>query len=171
VTTAIRETRTPETGHLASEMTASPRFARRVRRLVAVSSIMLGLITLLAALSPQSKPLALGLLVAGWILMPTTLDMSVQRPRLRYGLSVPAALVAAGLISVATSSPGWSMATVGWWLLTVGVLFGGTLGMWFWYRWMPVPHDLDNPFSVRRGTLIVVHVGLILVGIVLIILG
>ena len=132
---------------------------------------MLGVITLLAALSPQSKPLALGLLVAGWILMPTTLDLSVQRPRLRYALAVPAALVAAGLISVATSSPGWSMATIGWWLLTAGVLFGGTLGMWFWYRWMPVPHDLDNPFSVRRATLIVVHVGMILVGITLIILG
>lgn len=171
MTTTINRTITTTETRTPTEMSVDAHFARRVRRLVAISSIMLGVITLLAALSPESEPFAIGLLVAGWILMPTMLDVSVERPRLRYMLMLPATLVAAGLISVASSAPGWSIVTAGWWLVTVGVLFGGGLGMWFWYRWIPVPRDLDNPFSLRRATLIVIHVTLIVAGMSLIIFG
>jgi hypothetical protein len=76
-------TRTLDTTRGPTELTSDLRFSGRVRRLVAVSSIMLGVITLLAALSPESTPLSIGLLVSGWILMPTLLDASVTRPRLR----------------------------------------------------------------------------------------
>lgn len=132
---------------------------------------MLGVITLLAALSPESKPVAIGLLVAGWILMPTLLDASVNRPRLRYLLALPAMLVTVGLVMVAVSMGGWSITTAGWWLLTIGVILGGGLGSWFWYRWMPVPDSLDDPFAPWRIALIVAHIALVVFGMALIIFG
>jgi hypothetical protein len=52
-------------------------------------------------------------------------------------------------------------------LVTAGVLLGGVLGLWFWYRLLPVPAALDDPFSRGRWTLIAVHVSLIVVGLVL----
>jgi hypothetical protein len=164
-------TRTLDTTRGPTELTSDLRFSGRVRRLVAVSSIMLGVITLLAALSPESTPLSIGLLVSGWILMPTLLDASVTRPRLRYLLALPAMLVTVGLIIVALGMDAWSAATAGWWLLTIGVLFGGGLGSWFWYRWMPVPEQLDDPFAPRRIALIVTHIALVVVGMALIIFG
>jgi hypothetical protein len=51
------------------------------------------------------------------------------------------------------------------------VLFGGGLGSWFWYRWMPVPEQLDDPFAPRRIALIVTHIALVVVGMALIIFG
>jgi hypothetical protein len=39
------------------------------------------------------------------------------------------------------------------------------LGAWFWFRWLPVPRSLHNPFAPGRWVLIGVHVGMIIVGI------
>jgi hypothetical protein len=41
------------------------------------------------------------------------------------------------------------------------------LGLWFWYRLLPVPASLDDPFSPGRWTLIAVHIAAIVVGVVL----
>lgn len=113
--------------------------------------------------------MAINLLAAGWLLMPTLLFASIDRPKLRSLLTLPATLVAAGLVIVATGGEGDSMFIAGWWTITAGVLFGGGLGAWFWYRWMPIPKALDDPFSVGRMALITFHVTLILVGIGLVI--
>lgn len=134
-----------------------------------VSGIMLGLITLLAALSADASPLVVAALSLGWILMPTLLHISMARPRARYLLALPATLVAVGLLSLASNLDAGSVVVSGWWLVTAGVLFGGGLGTWFWYRIMPVPESLDDPFSIGRITLIAIHVALILVGLGLVI--
>lgn len=146
------------------ELSDDPRFRGRIRRLVVVSTVMLGSITLLAALSTEAPPLVIGLLAAGWLLMPTLLHASIDRPRLRYLLALPACLVAAGLLLVATGIDDGGMAAAGWWSITAGVLLGGGLGTWFWYRWMPVPNWLDDPFSPGRITLIAIHIALVLIG-------
>lgn len=151
------------------EMSTDRRFLGRLRRLVVVSSAMLGLIALLAALSTEAPPLVLGLLASGWILMPVLLFTSISRPRIRYLLALPATLVALGLVFVALDFQGDPIALVGWWLITAGVLFGGGLGTWFWYRWMPVPQALDDPFSPGRIALIAVHIALVVVGVALVI--
>lgn len=162
---------TVETAAPRAEMSADPRFRRRVRRLVVVSAVMLGAITLLAALGTDARPVAIGMLASGWLLMPTLLYASMDRPRLRYLLALPATLVAVGLVMVATGLEGSAGATTGWWLITAGVLFGGGLGTWFWYRWMPVPPSLDDPFAPGRIALIALHVALIVVGMGLVIIG
>jgi hypothetical protein len=54
--------------------------------------------------------------------------------------------------------------------MTAGVLFGGMLGVWFWFRWLPVPRGLHEPFSRARWGLIGVHVSLIVAGIGLVLL-
>lgn len=154
---------------VSTEMSTDPRFCARLRRLVLVSSVMLGLITLLAALSSEAPPLVIGLLALGWILMPTLLDASIERPHLRYLLALPATLVAGGLISVAIRFEGEPGAQAGWWLITAGVALGGILGAWFWFRWMPVPERLDDPFSPGRIALITAHVALIVIGVALVI--
>jgi hypothetical protein len=155
---------------VSPELSDDPRFLRRIHRLVIVSSVMLGLIALLATLTPSTRPLAIGLLVMGWILMPTLLRASVRRPRMRYLLAVPATLVSAGVFSVAAGLER-ETASLGWWLMMAGVLFGGALGAWFWYRLIPVPAALDDPFSPGRIALIAVHVGLVISGMGLVILG
>lgn len=149
---------------MATEMSTNVRFRRRLRRLIVVSTVMLGSITLLAVLSTDARPITIGLLAAGWLLMPTLLYAGLDRPRLRYLLMVPATLVTAGLIVVANGVEAGPTARLGWWLITGGVLFGGGLGGWFWYRWMPVPGHLEDPFSSGRISLIAIHVGLILIG-------
>lgn len=159
----------PETVPAPSEMSTDGRFRRRLRRLIVVSAVMLGSITLVAALSTDATPITIGLLTAGWLLMPTLLYAGLDRPRLRYSLMLPATLVSVGLIAVATGAESGSMAATGWWLVTSGVLFGGGLGSWFWYRWMPVPDGLDDPFSPGRITLIGIHVALIVIGLALVI--
>jgi hypothetical protein len=154
---------------MPSEMSADVRFRRRLRRLIVVSAVMLGAITLLAALSTDARPVTIGLLAAGWLLMPTLLHAGLDRPRLRYLLIVPATLVSVGSIVVASGVEPGSTAAIGWWLIAGGVLFGGGLGSWFWYRWMPVPDQLDDPFSPGRIALIAVHVALVVIGMALVI--
>ncbi len=154
---------------VSPEMSTDRRFRGRLRRLVVVSAIMLGAITLLAVVATNAPPAVIGVLALGWVLMPTLLYASMERPRLRHLLVLPATLVAVGLIAVATGLEGSPMADVGWWLVAGGVLFGGALGMWFWYRWLPVPRALDDPFSAGRITMIVIHVAMIMVGMGLVI--
>ena len=97
--------------------------------------------------------------------MPTILGLSLRWPRFRYGLVVPATLVTGALLAIcATALPENHVAVSGWLLVTGGVLLGGVLGVWFWFRLLPVPTDLTDPFSGGRLALIVVHVGLIIIG-------
>ncbi len=59
----------------------------------------------------------------------------------------------------------------GWLLVTTGVFLGGLLGIWFWFRLIPVPAALDDPFSTGRWALIGIHVTSIVVGLALIAAG
>jgi hypothetical protein len=56
---------------------------------------------------------------------------------------------------------------LGWLLMTAGVALGGLLGIWFWFRLLPVPPALDDPYSTGRWALIGLHIALIVVGMVL----
>ena len=151
------------------ELSPDPVFERRVRRLAVVSAVALGLIWGLSVSTVDAPPavgVALGL---GWLLMPVTLAASLRRPRLRYALVLPASLVGAGLLAVCIGwLPGDPRAAAGWLLMTVGIAFGGGLGLWLWYRLLPVPAALDQPFSRGRWALIGVHVGLVVAGLVLV---
>lgn len=151
---------------LPLELTTDPRMQRRVRRLTVVSLVALGAIAALAALDGASWFIT-GLLVAGWVLMPSVLAWSLARPLARYLLVVPATLVSVALL---TLSFGWAQGVsgiqVGWLLVTAGVLLGGTLGLWTWYRVLPVPPALDDPVAPGRWALIGVHVSLVLLGLV-----
>jgi hypothetical protein len=148
------------------ELSHDVRFARRVRRLTAVSVVALGFIWLLWATTLETGPLVGVGLFGGWLLMPSILWLSLQRPVLRYLLVVPASFVTLSLLSICVSSlPPELSAQVGWMMVTAGILLGGTLGMWFWYRWAPVPSILSDPFSPLRWLLISVHVALISTGI------
>jgi hypothetical protein len=98
-----------------------------------------------------------------------TLSASLKWPRLRYGLAVPATAVSVALVAIClTALPGDPVLTAGWLLITGGVLLGGTMGLWFWFRWMPVPPRLADPFSPGRWGLIRLHVGLVVIGVVLV---
>lgn len=94
--------------------------------------------------------------------MPTLLIASLRRPLLRYGLVAPSSLVAVGAGGLSLDATG--IARVGWLLVTAGVLFGGVLGLWFWYRMLPVPERLRDPFSPTRWLLIGAHVALVVAG-------
>jgi hypothetical protein len=147
------------------ELTTDPRFRRRVVRLTIVSAIALGLIwgLAVATLAPP-VPIAAALL-AGWALMPAILAASLGRPRLRYGLVVPASLVSVGLLAIAVGwLPAEPVAAGGWLLMTAGVALGGSLGLWLWYRLLPVPAALDDPFAPLRWGLVGVHVIMIVAG-------
>ena len=149
----------------AIELTPDRRFERRVLRLAVVSAIALGLIWFLVGTTLEA-PVALDAVFAiGWLLMPSTLVASLRSARLRFGLVVPASLVSIGLLAVCV---GWLPAdptiALGWVLMTAGVALGGGLGLWFWYRLLPVPAGLDDPFSTGRWTLIGVHIALVVVG-------
>jgi len=150
-------------------MTADPVFARRIRRLALTSLLALGLIWLLAAATLDAHP-AIGTgLIAGWLLMPSILTLSLRWPRFRYVLVLPSSLVGAALLAVsATALPESRTASIGWLMITGGVLIGGALGGWLWYRWMPVPPRLDDPFSTGRWILACVHAGIILAGLALV---
>ena len=52
-------------------------------------------------------------------------------------------------------------------LVTAGILLGSVLGLWFWYRLLPVPSALDDPFSPGRWTLIGIHIAMIVLGLML----
>jgi hypothetical protein len=150
------------------ELTRDPRFERRIRRLTVVSAVALGLIWVMAVATLEA-PLAVdSVLAAGWLLMPSTLVASLLSPRLRYGLVVPASLVSVGLLAVCLGwLPADPVVALGWLLVTAGVALGGGLGLWFWYRPLPVPARLDDPFSTGRWGLIGVHVTLVVTGFVL----
>lgn len=79
---------------------------------------------------------------------------------------MPSVLVSLSLLAICltASIPDLAM-RIGWLLLTVGIWFGGLLGVWFWFRWLPVPYVLNEPFSTARWMLILVHVALIVAGI------
>lgn len=101
--------------------------------------------------------------------MPSILGFSLRWPTLRYVLVLPSFLVSVGLLAVcAMTPPANRVARAGWLFITVGVLLGGLLGVWFWFRWLPVPGGLAHPFSRGRRTLIAIHVFLIVVGLALV---
>jgi hypothetical protein len=153
------------------ELSADPRFAGRIRRLAGTSVVALGLIWGLAARIDAHPAVGLAL-AAGWLLMPLTLWLSLRHPMLRYGLIVPSALVGLALVALcATALPGDPLARAGWLTLTVGILVGGGLGGWFWFRWLPVPAALDDPFAPGRWLLVAVHVGLVCAGLLMVGVG
>jgi hypothetical protein len=147
------------------ELTGDPAFARRVQRLALTSAVVLGIILWLATATVPGRRLVAVSLLGGWILMPSLLWLSLRWPRLRYGLVLPSFLVSAGLLVICfLAPPPHLMARAGWWLVAAGVLLGGVLGMWLWFRWLPVPATLTHPFSPARWRLIAIHIGLIVVG-------
>ncbi|MEA2002106.1 MAG: hypothetical protein U9N84_09525 [Actinomycetota bacterium] len=156
---------------ISLEMTTDPGFLRRIKRLILVSSVALGLICLLVLSTADVGWVPTSLIIGGWVSMPVLLAGSLSRPELRYLLTVPAGLVSVALFVVALGFDGSGSARLGWWAMTAGVLTGATLGAWFWYRWVPVPQALDEPFSRGRWALIAVHAGLVVVGGALVVLG
>lgn len=147
------------------ELTEDPRIRRRVWRLAAVSAVALGLIWWLAVATTAAPTWVAVTLFAGWVSMPTVLLASLRDSRLRYGLAVPSVLVSLGLLAIVVSSSPGGVAWLGWLLILVGVLLGGLMGLWFWFRVVPVPVALDAPDGAGRWAIIAVHVGLIVVGI------
>ena len=151
------------------ELSADPRFAPRVVRLAATSAVALGLVWLAASRLPDAPRWVPPCLLAGWLLMPTVLLLSLRRPPLRYLLTVPSLLVGLGLLAVcARALPPEPGAALGWVLLTTGIWLGGALGLCFWFRVAPVPLALDDPFSPARWGLVGLHVGLVVAGLLLI---
>lgn len=155
------------------EMSDDPVFLPRVRRLAAVSSVALGIIWLLAlgATDSHSEWIDVALL-AGWVLMPTVLWTSIRRPKVRPWVFLPSALVTVGLVTLClTALPPDRVARWGWVLITGGIVFGGFLGGWFWFRWLPVPDALDDPFGVGRWVLVGAHIVMIVAGLALVSVG
>ena len=157
-------------GQTSLEMTRDPRFGARVIRLAATSMVALGLIWGFQFATLNTPTFVGNCLAAGWALMPVLLIASLRWPVARYGLAIPSTLVGVGLIAIClTALPTeWNTARVGWLMTTAGVLMGGVLGLWFWFRLAPVPRFLDDPFSPGRWTLVAVHIALIVVGLMLI---
>ena len=157
-------------GQTSVEMTRDSRFGVRVIRLAATSVVALGLLWGFQYATLETPAFVGICLAAGWALMPVLLIASLRWPVARYGLALPSTLVSAGLIAICLTAlpPGWGPAGVGWMMTTAGVLMGGVLGLWFWFRLAPVPRFLDNPFSPGRWTLVAVHIALIVVGLALI---
>ena len=154
------------------ELSADARFAGRIKRLALTAMVALGLIWWLAVTTLATPPLARIALAAGWVLMPTVLLASLSRPRLRYALVLPATLVGVALLGVSIWwLPPEPMAAAGWLLITMGIALGGALGLWFWFRLLPVPEPLNDPFSGGRLALIGLHVALIVSGLVLAVVG
>ena len=167
----MRATWTLSRGDVASprELTGDPAFARRVVRLTAVSAVALGLMSLLWRSSTEAPRVLDALLVAGWVTMPLLLAASLHRPRLRIALTAPALLVAAPVTAAALGAPGVDTpAQVGWGVVAVGLWLGMALGGWLWYRLLPVPAPLDNPFSRARWVLIAGHVSAIVCGLAIV---
>ncbi len=143
-----------------------------MRRLAVISVVALGLIFALWARTGHSSALIGIGLAAGWVLMPSMLVLSLRWPAIRYGLALPSTLGGLALLAFCLSSPAVSLAArIGWWQIFAGVVMGGVLGGWFWFRWLPVPAQLNDPFSIGRWALIAVHAGLIVAGVVLVAVG
>lgn len=150
---------------MSVELSADERFAGRVRRLAFTATVALGIVWALAALTLQAPPAIDLALLIGWLLMPSILFASLADPRWRYALVVPSSLVGVPLLAIcAFWLPPGAVAAAGWLLVTAGIMLGSLLGLWFWYRLLPVPASLDDPFSPGRWTLIAVHVALIVGG-------
>jgi hypothetical protein len=147
------------------ELSADRRFAGRVRRLALTAVVALGLIWALAVTTLAAPPVVGLALAAGWLSMPTILLASLERPLLRYALVIPSTLVSLPLLAISVAwLPSNVVVASGWLLMTVGIGMGGLLGLWFWYRLVPVPRQLDDPFSPGRLSLIGIHIALIVVG-------
>jgi hypothetical protein len=144
------------------ELTTNPWMTRRVHRLIFVSSVALGVITGLAV-SNDGPTWAVLAIAFAWFAMPTALWASVDRPVLRYLLVVPALSASVGLIGMAIATSG--VVTAGWLIVLIGISTGGMLGMWFWYRFLPVPYSLDDPYGTPRLSLLAIHIALVLIGI------
>lgn len=141
----------------------------RVIRLAATAAVALGIVWRLALHAPVRVPGAESALVAGWLLMPSILIVSLRWQRWRYALMLPSTLVLGALAWMcAVALPPSGTARAGWPLMAAGVAMGGVLGMWFWYGWMPIPERWRDPNAAMRWTLITVHVGLIVLGMVLV---
>jgi hypothetical protein len=151
------------------EMTGDPRFRGRVRRLSITSGVALGVIWALAVGTLDASPWIDDLLLTGWVSMFAVLTASLARPSLRRLVFAPAVMVTAALIGICLwELPRSGLARAGWLTLTAGILMGGGMGAWFWYRWIPVPRGLDDPYVPARSILIAAHVGLVVGGTVLI---
>jgi hypothetical protein len=147
------------------ELSDDRRMAGRVRRLARTAAVALGIIWWLAVSTLEAPPMVGASLLLGWASMPAILVMSLRRPRLRYALVLPSSLVGVPLLGItALFLPASAVAAAGWLLMTAGILLGSALGLWFWYRVLPVPRALDDPFSAGRIALIGVHVALIVAG-------
>jgi hypothetical protein len=154
------------------EMTSDPRFASRVVRLAITSAIALAAIFAQWSWTGDGNATILIALGGGWILMPTLLMLSLRRPEFRYGVVVPAAAVSLALVAICVwNLPPSPIARSGWLAISSGVLLGGLLGAWFWFRLLPVPGKLDDPYSPGRWALIAVHAGLIVSGLGLLLLS
>jgi hypothetical protein len=151
------------------ELSDDPEFARRVARLMVDSAVALAYLVYLWSRTLNTSPVIGVGLVGGWILMPALLAWSLHRPAVRIGLFLPSMLVGVALLAIClTALPDDVLPRLGWILTTVGIWLGGTLGLWFWFRWLPVPTKLDAPFSPGRWALIGVHVALVVTGFALI---
>lgn len=144
------------------ELSNDPAFRRRVIRLAVVSAIVLGLITYLADRQSAPLPIVL-LLLLGWLTMPTLLLLSLARPMIRVGLLLPSTVVTMGVVWLA-AMPGQASNPAGWILVAIGIILGDLLGLWFWFRLIPVPPMLNDPFSPARWTLIAVHIACVVGG-------
>ena len=151
------------------EMSHDPAMVGRVRRLGFVSLVALGAVWGLSLATLDAGWGVSASLALGWVLMPTLLFASVRRPPLRYLLVVPSTLVSVALLVVMlTALPAAAASRLGWILIALGVWFGGLLGIWFWFRWLPVPPALDDPLAPARWSLIALHVTLVVAGLVLV---
>ena len=157
-------------GQTSVELMRDSRFGVRIIRLAATSVVALGLIWGFQFATLQTPAFVGICLAAGWALMPVLLVMSLRWPVVRYGLAFPSTLVSVGLITICLTAlqSEWGTGRIGWLMTTAGVLMGGILGLWFWFRLAPVPRFLDDPFSPGRWDLVAAHIVLTVAGLVLI---
>ncbi len=144
------------------ELTQDRLFTRRIRRLIGISLVMLGVISWLATANDAATWIV-ALMLVGWLLMPSLLLLSLKRPELRYGLLLPGSAFTLGVLAMALQAQGAQ--ALGWWLIAVGLTIGGTAGIWFWMRWLPVPKPFDDPYGWPRLAVIGVHAALVVAGI------